>query len=75
MRVDASRVRPFSALWHHGGDTNAEGFIDAVGAHTAVIGVGADNDYGHPHPNVLADLAGTMILRTDTGGSVSVAVE
>ena len=60
---------------HHGGATNAEGFIDAVGAHTAVIGVGDDNDYGHPHPDVLADLAGTRILRTDTGGTSSATAE
>lgn len=60
---------------HHGGATNAEGFLDAVGAHTAVIGVGADNDYGHPHPAVLADLAGTRVLRTDTEGSLTVQVE
>ena len=60
---------------HHGGATNAEGFIEAVGAHTAVIGVGADNDYGHPHPDVLADLAGSRVLRTDTAGTVTVAAE
>jgi competence protein ComEC len=42
---------------------------------TAVIGVGRDNDYGHPHPEVLADLAKTTILRTDTEGDVSVTVE
>ncbi len=60
---------------HHGGATNAAGFIDAVGAHTAVIAVGADNDYGHPHPDVLADLAGAKVLRTDTDGTVSISVE
>ena len=31
--------------------------------------------YGHPHPDVLADLAGTRILRTDTDGMLSVAAE
>ena len=56
---------------HHGGNTNSEGFLDTVGAHTAVIGVGPDNDYGHPHPDVLADLAGTRVLRTDAGGVVA----
>jgi competence protein ComEC len=60
---------------HHGGDTNAPGFLDAVGAHTAIIGVGADNDYGHPAPEVLADLEGVRVLRTDVGGTVSVALE
>lgn len=69
LRADVLKVP------HHGGNTNAEGFIDAVGADTVVIGVGADNDYGHPHPDVLADLAGTKIFRTDTEGTVSVAAE
>ena len=60
---------------HHGGNTNATGFLDAVGAHSAVVGVGAGNDYGHPHPDVLADLVGVAILRTDTGGTVTVPVQ
>ncbi len=60
---------------HHGGATNAPGFLDAVGATTAVIGVGADNDYGHPNPDVLADLAGARVLRTDTAGTITVAVD
>jgi competence protein ComEC len=68
LRADVLKVP------HHGGNTNATGFLDAVGATTAVIGVGADNDYGHPHPDVLADLTGSTILRTDTGGTVTVQV-
>lgn len=59
---------------HHGGNTNATGFIGAVGADVAVIGVGADNDYGHPHPDVLADLARTRVLRTDAMGTFTVEV-
>lgn len=60
---------------HHGGDTNAEGFLDAVGARVAVVSVGADNDYGHPHPDVLADLHPVPVLRTDTAGSVTVRAD
>jgi competence protein ComEC len=60
---------------HHGGATNAEGFLEAVGAHTALIGVGADNDYGHPHPDVLADLEGSRVIRTDVHGTVSMTAE
>ena len=69
LRADVLKVP------HHGGNTNAEGFIEAVGADTAVIGVGADNDYGHPHADVLADLGGATILRTDLEGEVSVAAD
>lgn len=68
LRADVLKVP------HHGGNTNADGFLDAVAAHTAVIGVGTDNDYGHPHPDVLADLAGTTVLRTDDGGTLTTTV-
>ncbi|MPZ73721.1 MAG: MBL fold metallo-hydrolase [Nitriliruptorales bacterium] len=68
LRADVLKVP------HHGGNTNTPGFIDAVGAHTAVIGVGTGNDYGHPHPAVLDDLVGARVLRTDIDGSVRVAV-
>lgn len=55
---------------HHGGDTNAAGFLDAVGADVAVVSAGRDNDFGHPDPAVLADLLGTTIRRTDLEGTV-----
>jgi competence protein ComEC len=58
---------------HHGGDTNAGGFLAAVHPRIAVVSVGADNDYGHPNRRVLADLAGTRLLRTDVDGTVTVA--
>lgn len=59
---------------HHGGATNAPGFLAAVGARTALVSVGADNDYGHPHPDVLAALAGTTVARTDVHGDVTVTL-
>lgn len=62
---------------HHGGDTNAPGFHVAVGAEVGVISAGRDNSYGHPHPEVLADLAaaGTRVYRTDQHGTVEVTFE
>lgn len=68
---DALAIADELTVRHRGGAT-AAGFIEAVGAHTAVIGAGLDNDYGHPHPDVLADLVGSRVLRTDTGGSTTV---
>lgn len=59
---------------HHGGATNADGFLDAVQADVAVISVGSDNEHGHPHPDVLAALAGTVVSRTDDHGTVTVAL-
>lgn len=55
---------------HHGGATNAQGFLAATTPEVAVISVGADNDFGHPHPDVLADLAGIDLRRTDEDGDV-----
>ena len=59
---------------HHGGATNAEGFLDAVGAREAVISVGADNDYGHPTPEAVAALRGLRLHRTDLDGTVTIEV-
>lgn len=59
---------------HHGGRTNAPGFLDAVGASVAVVSVGRDNTYGHPHPDTVADLAPVPIWRTDRDGAVSVTL-
>ena len=40
------------------------------------MSVGADNDYGHPAPDLLAalDAAGVRTWRTDTSGDVVVVV-
>lgn len=59
---------------HHGGNTSTEGFLAATGAATAILSVGEDNDHGHPHPDVLADLAGmgARVLRTDRDGTITV---
>src|SRR6478752_5262615 len=62
---------------HHGSADLLERFVDQVSPVAAVIGVGADNDYGHPSPKTLDLLAraGTRsILRTDTEGDVAVGV-
>lgn len=59
---------------HHGGATNATGFLDAVGAQVAVVSVGADNGYGHPHPDTVADIAPVPLWRTDLHGTVTVTL-
>ncbi|MGH2657700.1 MAG: ComEC/Rec2 family competence protein [Actinomycetota bacterium] len=58
---------------HHGGDTSDPGFLRAVDATVAVVSTGP-NDYGHPHPVVLADLRadGMAVYRTDLSGDVTV---
>ena len=37
-----------------------------------MISVGADNMYGHPHPETLDKLAGLTTLRTDRDGAIRV---
>jgi competence protein ComEC len=58
---------------HHGGDTSDPGFLRAVDATVAVVSTGP-NDYGHPHPVVLAALRadGMAVYRTDRSGDVTV---
>ncbi|WP_166442076.1 ComEC/Rec2 family competence protein [Nakamurella flava] len=63
---------------HHGSARTLDRFLRAVDADIAVIGVGLDNDYGHPSPKLLAALAsaGTgTVLRTDLHGDAAVVVD
>ncbi|MDD5700896.1 MAG: ComEC/Rec2 family competence protein [Dehalococcoidales bacterium] len=59
---------------HHGSTTSTSvDFLQAVSPEFAVIMVGEDNDYGHPHQETL-DLftsAGIKTYRTDLNGSIT----
>lgn len=58
---------------HHGSRTSTtEAFLTAVAPQAVVISVGAGNQFGHPHPEVLERLErhGVMILRTDELGTI-----
>lgn len=58
---------------HHGSETaSSQRFLEAVNGSTAVICVGEDNDYGHPHTSVLERLEelGVRVYRTDTLGEI-----
>lgn len=58
---------------HHGSYSgSSEALLNAMNAKTAVISVGADNDYGHPHEVCLKRLrnAGLTVYRTDRDGTV-----
>lgn len=60
----------------HHGSSNATSwrFLMAVRPEIAVISCGVENDYGHPHKEVLERLAimGTKVLRTDEQGVVRI---
>jgi competence protein ComEC len=58
---------------HHGGRTSAyKPFYDVVSPEIAVISVGRDNSFGHPHQDTLDMLEGAKIYRTDMNGAVKI---
>jgi competence protein ComEC len=58
---------------HHGSKSSAyEPFIHAVSPAKAVISVGHDNPFGHPHYETLYAYEGTRIFRTDSDGAVKI---
>ncbi|MDT4928577.1 MAG: competence protein ComEC [Pseudonocardiales bacterium] len=61
---------------HHGSAYSDPEFLAAVHASVAIVSVGLHNDYGHPSPMLLAEMArlGVPLLRTDRDGDVA-AVE
>ncbi len=58
---------------HHGSKTSStKEFLEAVKPNTAVIGVGKNNNFGHPNKSVLERLKrlGCRIYRTDESGEI-----
>ena len=58
---------------HHGSRTSTtEEFVKAVSPEYALISLGSDNKYGHPHKDTLQTLAelGVKVFRTDLDGSI-----
>lgn len=58
---------------HHGSNSSTtDEFLDKVDPKIAIISCGEDNDYGHPHDEVVKKLTekGITIYRTDKDGSV-----
>lgn len=57
---------------HHGSADQAPELYETVQARAALIGVGADNDYGHPRSETLDLLGatGARMLRTDQSGRI-----
>ena len=60
---------------HHGSTSSTSpAFLEAVSPRLAVISCGRNNDYGHPHKEILSLLSeqGITCLRTDISGTVTV---
>jgi len=71
IEIDSSVLK----VGHHGSKTSSlEEFIKEVSPEIAVISVGKDNLYGHPHQETLATLEkyGIKILRTDKNGDIKI---
>jgi beta-lactamase superfamily II metal-dependent hydrolase len=67
VQVDVLKVA------HHGSTTStSDEFLNAVSPKYAIISCGEDNDYGHPHKEIVAklDKKGIKILRTDELGTI-----
>jgi len=80
LREAAARLLPVAVhkSSHHGsraGDTAA--MLARLRPELVVISVGEGNNYGHPHPEMLAQLEsiGAQVLRTDRQGTVVVYAE
>jgi competence protein ComEC len=60
-------------LPHHGSHTSTTPeLLAAVQPSIAVVTAGANNQFGHPHAEVLARLEGVSVLRTDEQGHLTV---
>ena len=62
---------------HHGSKTSSnQDFIEAVNPKVALIGVGKNNNFGHPSIDVINRLEknGIKIYRTDKDGEISIKV-
>ena len=60
---------------HHGSTTSStEQFLKAVNPEVALISLGAGNEYGHPHKEILARYKklGIKVYRTDEDGSIKI---
>jgi competence protein ComEC len=71
LRADVLKVP------HHGSAYSDPAFLAAAHARIAVISVGRHNDYGHPSPLLLTELArlGVPVRRTDRDGDVAVIAD
>jgi competence protein ComEC len=70
-RVDVVKVP------HHGSAKQAEGWVLAARPRIALIGVGLDNDYGHPNARTVAayQAVGAIVGRTDLDGDLAVVLD
>ncbi len=60
---------------HHGShSSSSEKFVAATGAKTAVISVGRDSPFGHPHPEITRRWRGSGAIAMTTGSNGTITV-
>ncbi len=71
------RALVFKAGHHGARDASNAFFLDEVQPQIIVVSAGADNDYGHPHEEMLerAAAVGATVLRTDELGTIEVVTD
>lgn len=63
---------PILKLGHHGSKTStSDVFLAAVGPDIAIISAGLDNQFGHPHPEVMEKVKDLEIRQTMVEGTVA----
>ena len=63
-------------LSHHGAKNGGTELIEHTSPRMALIGVGENNTYGHPHPEILEALGPRIQLhRTDLDGTFAVTFQ
>ena len=71
------QVSAIGKVAHHGSkSSSSEAFLDAAAPAAAVIQVGRNNLYGHPHAQTLERLEarGINVFRTDLNGAVGIDI-
>lgn len=73
INSDADLNADVLKIAHHGSKTSTtDNFLKAINALVAVIEVGKDNQYGHPHQEVLERLKNLQIFQTGKDGDVEI---
>lgn len=72
------RAAEFLKVPHHGSKHSSSlGFLQTLSPQVSVISVGENNQFGHPHPDVISRLksVNTHIYRTDQDGDVVISTD
>ena len=75
LRASVSGVVEVVKVSHHGSADQDPGLYEQIAPRVALIGVGADNTYGHPTTTTIAMLQGSAVGRADQDGIVAVVGE